>query len=1120
MTRRKLLPFLCVSCVSTVGLSAALLCLPSLSGIGSQLVHAQDSTSGAISGAVKDKATQEALVGVTVVITSLRQGNQYTAITNEKGNFKVASLVPGEYSVLFVYGDIKNQMPSIRVNIGKVSQLYPRLDLTALATQTVIIEGRPVIDTTKTTQGIVLDKDFINNLPLAGNTFESVIGSAAGAQDDGVGVSFSGSTSLENQYVVDGVNTTGLGYGTVGSSISNEFIEEIEVITGGYMAEHGQSTGGVVNVVTQSGTNDFHGAVFTDFTNSFLQTRDQRPYLESSIDSESNLAYNLGVGAALGGPIIKDKLWFFVGFHPRFVGVNTERITQRRTDCRELQADGTLSRCDEVMFQDGVADVHAGTNDVIYEELDRAIIKSRETEYQFVAKFNYSPTPEHQGQVTFSGTPFFNQVVSPFGEAAATTRDQAIITADVSAKWTSKFNDGKTTVEALLGVHRQTVESKSPIGRANEVPREDLYFGDFGIWAQGNDITGAPRESAKTIVGCNELKYQQLAQGLCPSILQIPYSVGGIGRIIDEEQQRTTAKLSVLQRLELFGDHEIKAGIGIESNFLNKRRILSGNVRFENFQPGTIDVFRIVALAPAGVEVDMNRFGDVCNRGGDDEVACNYEPPGDVKARTFNVAAYLQDSWQIRPNVTLNAGIRYEEQRLRNAEHLQNTFAQGTGERLRKNAMVLKDMWAPRLGLVYDWTKVGRSKVYGSWGRYYESIPLDINDRSFGGEGRLQSRFSSGDCGDPVANLGGPSGAGCVAAAKAGEVVPQDQLLGAGVLVADGIKNQYLDEAILGVEYEVLEGLTLGLSVKVRTLGRVLEDVSTDNAQTYVLANPGEWTQSQTDAYQKKIDAEMDPARKARLESNLKQFEGINDFDKPRRDYFAVEATAKKRFSKQFFMQASYTYSRTEGNYQGLFSSTSGQVDPNITSLFDLPELMANRDGPLPQDRPHLFRFDGHYTFDFRKAGNLLVGASVTAISGSPKEITGSHYLYGTNETMLLPRGSLGRIGLEPNASIRIAYRRELGKGMQIEGYANFLNVTTFEAIHRGIFGVQQEYTVDEVNPIVGGRFEDLVYLKRLNPADGSELAEPTPARKLRNFGRAVGYYAGPAVILGARLTF
>ena len=147
---------------------------------------------------------------------------------------------------------------------------------------------------------------------------------------------------------------------------------------------------------------------------------------------------------------------------------------------------------------------------------------------------------------------------------------------------------------------------------------------------------------------------------------------------------------------------------------------------------------------------------------------------------------------------------------------------------------------------------------------------------------------------------------------------------------------------IVGTEYEVIEDLKLGIAYQDRRLGRILEDVSVDNADTYIIANPGEVPQGDIDRLKDQLQDLIDNGGSANdiavLSNQIDQFEKIRVFDKPRRDYTAVQLTAIKRFSRNFFAQGSYTYSRTKGNFQGLFSSANGQVDPNITSQFDLIE--------------------------------------------------------------------------------------------------------------------------------------------------------------------------------------
>jgi hypothetical protein len=1094
---------------------------------------AQSNTAGAVQGVVTDQATGEALAGVTVVATSPALQGTASAITEADGTYKITNLPPGTYVVSFYYADITVKRTNVPVSISKVTPAYVKIDQNQAQGEVIEIKGTPNIDTTSTSQGITLDQNYTRNIPVPGRTFEDALGAAAGTSGDALGVSFSGSTSLENQYVVDGVNTTGLTYGTVGSPIINEFIEEIEIITGGYQAEYGRSTGGVVNVVTQSGTNEFHGTVFSQFTNDVLGKDPTRnPTQATPIDAESTLLYDASFGATLGGPIIKDKLWFFVGFAPRLISVETNRITKRMTDCRATLPNGSQSECDPAMYQDGVPDEDEN-GFIIFEDIPGGSrdTNSQASEYQFVSKINYAAAPEHQGQFSFSGTPFTREIVGVYGEYAATSFDQTVLTTDVSAKWTSKFNNNKTEVETVLGWHRQHFKSDSVDDAVNDLPRQNLIYGNLYTWGMRG------HESMPTVAACNDSaaddRYPFIEN--CPD-LGIGYRIGGPGGIANDKEQRFSARLSGTQRIKAAGNHELKGGVDVEQNLLNKPRTLSGdafyNVLVGNtlFGGGRTDMTRWVQVAPDG---ETNpRFDQTCGPDPNglmgEDLRCDFLGPTNVEGNTFNWAAYLRDSWQILPNVTFNAGIRYEEQRLRYAKALQNTPDPFTQELRGKNAMTMKNMWAPRIGLLYDWTKEGRSKVYGSYGRFYESIPMDINDRSFGGETLLIRRYDqAAQCGGMDTSIGAPSGPSCVETSGAAAGALGDELLGgAGVLVAPGIKPQFMDEVIVGSEYELLEDLKVGISLQRRTLGRVIEDVSVDNADTYILANPGEFPEGEEAALEEEIadlTAAGDTAGASRKQDQLDQYRGIRGFDKPRRDYTALQLTAVKRFSKSFFMQGSYTFSRTVGNFPGLFSPDNGQVDPNISSQYDLIELLANREGALPQDRPHYFKLDGYYTFDFDQVGELTTGGRFRALSGVATEALADHYLYGPSESFLLPRGEMGRTDFDWSVDAHLGYARELGRGMKLEVFTDMFNLPTL-FMEEGVFSVDEQYAgyIDpahpgNANPIVGGEYEDLIWGKNLDE-NGNETN--VPLGRNRNFQNISARYTPFFVQLGARLSF
>ncbi len=170
-------------------------------------VTANQVGSGSIEGKVRDKSTGERLAGVTIVASSVNRQRNYNAISDAGGGFKFGDLPSGHYSLLLIYADVKMKYDEIRVQPGAVAKIFAKLDLSQLGGEAVVIRGRALIDTTKTTQGVVISRDFTENLPIPGRTFEQALSVAAGAESDGVGISFSGSSSMENRYVVDGINS-------------------------------------------------------------------------------------------------------------------------------------------------------------------------------------------------------------------------------------------------------------------------------------------------------------------------------------------------------------------------------------------------------------------------------------------------------------------------------------------------------------------------------------------------------------------------------------------------------------------------------------------------------------------------------------------------------------------------------------------------------------------------------------------------------------------------------------------------------------------------------------------------------------------------------------------------
>jgi Carboxypeptidase regulatory-like domain/TonB-dependent Receptor Plug Domain len=289
-------------------------------------VAAAQGTTGTIAGRILDPQGMP-VPGATVTVSG-PQGAK-TAVTDSDGRFSIAFLTPGTYSVKGELTGFKavNQ-DNVIVTLGQVVTLDFKMEIGQVS-ETIQVQGSsPLIDVTSSTIGSVLNTDALRNLPV-GRTFAQVLYLTPGVSSSGTvgqaNPSISGGSGLENQYVVDGANVTNTGYGGLGSysivfgSLGNatpyDFIQEIQVKTGGYEAEFGQATGGVVNVVTKSGTNKFRGSGFAYSQPEQLQGEFKHFQASNgSVNTESTTQSDVGVEG--GFPVIKNRLFFFGAIDP------------------------------------------------------------------------------------------------------------------------------------------------------------------------------------------------------------------------------------------------------------------------------------------------------------------------------------------------------------------------------------------------------------------------------------------------------------------------------------------------------------------------------------------------------------------------------------------------------------------------------------------------------------------------------------------------------------------------------------------------------------------------------------------------------------------------------------
>jgi len=218
-------------------------------------------------------------------------------------------------------------------------------------------------------------------------------------------------------------------------------------------------------------------------------------------------------------------------------------------------------------------------------------------------------------------------------------------------------------------------------------------------------------------------------------------------------------------------------------------------------------------------------------------------------------------------------------------------------------------------------------------------------------------------------------------------------------------------------------------------------------------------------------------------------------FPRPTRNYDAWTLRAQKRFGRGWMLIASYTYSRLIGNYDGFVDRDTGAINLGESEQFDIPQIVRNSFGPLNDDRPHLLKLDGYYTFSFKRFGHLTFGTSLRVMSGTPISYrVGQSDVY-PEHGYLLPRGAAGRTPTQSTWSLSAAYGYPLGKILELELAMRVINVTNAKTVTR----VEELYTYDFAPPIQGGDLEDLKHAKTYAGAGssgnfGEQLVTPNPS--------------------------
>ena len=859
---------------------------------------AQDYTNVTASGRVQG-TDGRGIGGATVEIASNDQGYRQTVTTDSSGGFRLPQVRPGTYTfTVSAQGYDTFVDASVPLGQGAAANQFTLAPAGAAAGGDIVVTaGRvQVADFERTTTGAVINiGDLATRVPVA-RTLRDVILLAPGttqgqsAQNAAFGgqATIGGSSFAENAYYVNGLNITEFRQGFSPVAIPFDFYQTVDVKSGGFQAEFGRATGGVVVATTKSGTNDFHGSVLFNWEPNALRDRSPNTY---AADNDSDRFERKESVFQLSGPIIKDHLFFY--------GIYNSRDVQ--------SSDASLGAAN---VANNRQTVDRNTSPFFGGKLDAVIVDGQRLEFTY------------------------------FDSTSITNRRTYVFNTDTNTA--GRFVSG-TNIRA---------------GGENYVGR---YTGTFAPWLTLSAAYGVNKNRAGGLP--LDTVNPRVIDNRTGTAVDVGLNTTASTATNDDKREfyRGDADLFV----KLLGSHHFRFGYDREK--------LTATQISQTIGGGLFNIFTVTSAN------DSTRL----------PIGTQY-----VTARTFvnggafetvNDAFYLQDSWSLfGDRLSLQLGIRNDR--------FNNKDAGG------KSFYKSGDQWGPRLGFTFDPVGDGRSKVYGSFSRYFVPIAANTNIRGAGSEldytryNLLGTGFASN--GAPI--LGAPilTVANSRACPDTGTVnctvVKNGSIQDPSSFIAQGLKPQSMDEYIIGGEQRIGSRIRVGAYFTYRKLNEVLEDAAIDIAANnycisrgfsatacgniytgfsqYVLVNPGR------DAAIKLIG--LPDGTTPTVNFTAAQL----GYPRAVRDFKSMTFTFDREFDGKWSIAGSYTLAASVGNYEGGVKSDIGQADTGATQDFDQPGFTIGAYGYLPNHRRHTFKAYGSY-----QLGEMLtLGAN--AFVQSPKK--------------------------------------------------------------------------------------------------------------------------------------
>lgn len=921
---------------------------------------------GSIEGVVKD-SSGAVLPGATVEARSGGSG-VLTTTSDAGGNFRFPSVLPGIYEVGANLSGFKSaKVGNVEVKLGSIKSVDFTLQVSTVTEQVTVTAESPIVDVKQSGRSTNIRSEMVELLPHA-RDFTSLLSQAPGVNNEGksAGVMIDGAAAAENRYIIDGIETTNVLGGLSGQNLLADFVEEVQVKSTGYSAEFGGSTGGVINVLTKSGTNNLHGTLLGNYEGSRI-TGQSTPTLRAVFGHADQAEYHtypkdnrdrFEPGASIGGPILSNKMWYFGAYQPayttlkRHVDANTSGIaTATPSDTTQKQEVQYVSANVTNQFGNRLRTRVAFNNSWSKSQGLLAAIAGTDplsTTYTKGTKFpNYS----------VSGTADYT--VSPNFIVSGRAGRYLLNTHDFNVNNVVRFTFGSTTNVGMPGVP----SSEQHDSGYSNVPNNS---------GTDHDLT-----------------------------------------------TRNYGQIDATYYVNAGGQHQFKGGFQVDRR---ANDVITGNLQ------------NIINLnwATAYADGRTGPFGyyEVVSNGASPKAG--FITQGNVQSNVYGV--FLQDSWNINSRLTINAGVRTESE---------NVPAYSTDANVPHNPIKFgwKDKTAPRFGFAYDLKGDGRTKLYGSWGIFYDIFKLNMPRGSFGGDKWISYYYT----------LDTPSfetlrdGAGCPPACpgtflgsvdfRAPSVQP-----GLDVEKPGTLKPMRTQELSFGFEHQLGTSMSLGVRFVHKQLDRAIDDIGDlcppaicgAGSESYIIANPGEGLVAKYDISSGTSLFEPQGA------TNLTQ-----TMPKATRDYNSVELRLEKRLANRWMFNGSYLWSRDEGNYSGLSSSDeNGRDAPNNARDFDYPAMMFDGKGQvlggvLDTDRTHQVKLSALYQFKW----GTSVGLNQYVESGTP--ITRQVPIIGPDNYPIRYRGrnSDGRTPVFSQSDAYVQHSFKVGGGRNVVLSANVLNL-------------------------------------------------------------------------------